>query len=91
MKLGHHFNNLYLLLMQSNLVAVTTSRSFVNMDETRGSFELSDVSPSKKDGNRKGEDISQREYEDRIQLARLGKKSVLKVSIAFIAIPWSRL
>lgn len=42
--------------------------------------ELTQVSPSTTKGPKPQlEDISQREYDDRVQLMRLGKKSVLKV------------
>lgn len=43
------------------------------------SHELTQVSPVAKGSKARGEDISQREYEDRIQLMRLGKKPALKV------------
>lgn len=49
------------------------------MDAYRDNSELSSLSPAE---NIKSQEksISQREYEDNAQLARLGKKSVLKVS-----------
>lgn len=52
------------------------------MDLKTQDVELTQVAPAK--GSRNvSEDISQREYEDRVQLMRLGKKSVLKVRLLF--------
>ena len=52
------------------------------MSRPTENHELTQVSPSTKDtkGPRAQlDDLSQREYDDRVQLMRLGKKSVLKV------------
>ncbi|POR39144.1 hypothetical protein TPAR_00655 [Tolypocladium paradoxum] len=55
------------------------------MSIKRNGHELSDMGPAQ-DVNARVEGTCQREYEDRLQLARLGKKSVLKRNFSFMTI-----
>ncbi|KAJ3496009.1 hypothetical protein NLG97_g2979 [Lecanicillium saksenae] len=64
----------------------TTTTKSRKMTVPTESHELTQVSPTAKGPKSSIDDISQREYEDRVQLMRLGKKPALKRNFSFLTI-----